>query len=106
VDDQRGSPTWARDLAGTTADLIDIGATGLVHVTNGGTATWYELARSALEVAELEADLQPVSSEEWKAAAVRPRDSVLDVGETEALLGRSLAPWPEALRAFLTGGAA
>ena len=106
VDDQRGSPTWARDLAGTTADLIDIGATGLVHVTNGGTATWYELARSALEVAELEADLQPVSSEEGKAAAVRPRDSVLDVGETEALLGRSLAPWPEALRAFLTGGAA
>ena len=54
----------------------------------------------------MEADLQPVSSKESKAAAGRPRDSVLDVGETEALLGRSLVPWPEALRAFLAGGAA
>lgn len=105
VDDQRGSPTWARDLAETTAALVDIGATGLVHVTNGGTATWYELARAALEMAEVEADLQPVSSEEWKAAAARPRDSVLDVTETETLLGRSMVPWPEALRAFLMGSA-
>lgn len=105
VDDQRGSPTWARDLAETTAALVDIGATGLVHVTNGGTATWYELARAALEMAEVEADLQPVSSEEWKAAAARPRDSVLDVTETETLLGRSMVPWPEALRTFLMGSA-
>ena len=105
VDDQRGSPTWARDLAETTAELVDIGATGLVHVTNGGKATWYELARAVLEMAEMEADLQPVSSDQWKAAAVRPRDSVLDVTETEALLGRSMVPWPEALRAFLIGSA-
>jgi len=103
VDDQRGSPTWARDLAETTAELVDNGAMGLVHVTNGGTATWYELARAALEVAKVETDLQPVSSDEWKAAAVRPRDSVLDVTETEALLGRSMVPWPEALRASLLG---
>ncbi len=105
VDDQRGSPTWARDLAETTAELVDIGARGLVHVTNGGRATWYELARAALEVAEVEADLRPVSSEQWNAAAARPRDSVLDVTETEALLGRSMLPWPEALRGVLIGGA-
>ena len=105
VDDQRGSPTWARDLAQTTAELVDIGARGLVHVTNGGTATWYELARAALEVAEVEADLQPVSSEQWNAAAARPRDAVLDVTKAEALLGRSMVPWPEALRGFLMGSA-
>ncbi len=105
VDDQRGSPTWARDLAETTAELVDIGATGLVHVTNGGRATWYELARAALEVAEVEADLQPVSSEQWNAAAARPNDSVLDVTETEALLGRPMVPWPKALRSFLIGDA-
>jgi dTDP-4-dehydrorhamnose reductase len=105
VDDQRGSPTWARDLAVTTAELVDSGAMGVVHVTNGGTATWCELARAALEVAGVEADLQPVSSDEWKAAAVRPRDSVLDLTETESLLGRSMVSWPEALRSFLLGSA-
>jgi len=105
VDDQRGSPTWARDLAETTAELVDIGATGLVHVTNGGRATWYELAKAALEVAEVEADLQPVSSEQWNAAVARPNDSVLDVTETEALLGRPMVPWPKALRSFLIGDA-
>ena len=105
VDDQRGSPTWARDLAETTAELVDIEATGLVHVTNGGRATWYELAKAALEVAEVQADLQPVSSEQWNAAAARPSDSVLDVTETEALLGRPMVPWPKALRSFLTGDA-
>ena len=105
VDDQRGSPTWVRDLAETTAELVDIGATGFVHVTNGGTATWYELARAALEMAEAEADLEPVSSERGEAAAARPRDSVLDVTETEALLRRPMVPWPKALRSFLTGSA-
>jgi dTDP-4-dehydrorhamnose reductase len=68
--------------AETAAGLVDIGATGLVHVTNGGAGTWCELAKAALEVAAVHGDLQPVSSEQWEAT-----------------------PWPDALRSFLADSA-
>ncbi|WP_010260830.1 SDR family oxidoreductase, partial [Treponema primitia] len=50
VNDQRGSPTWAFDLANTVADLIlrsDSGTLpyGIYHYTNGGDITWYEFAQ-------------------------------------------------------------
>ncbi len=44
VDDQRGSPTFTRDLAARTAFLLQAGCWGTYHVTNSGVCSWYELA--------------------------------------------------------------
>ncbi|HEX5496012.1 MAG TPA: dTDP-4-dehydrorhamnose reductase, partial [Mycobacteriales bacterium] len=55
VDDQRGSPTWSRDLAAGLVALAGSGAPpGVYHCTNGGDTTWYGLARAVFE--ELGAD--------------------------------------------------
>jgi dTDP-4-dehydrorhamnose reductase len=45
--------------------------------------------------------VQPVSTQDWGAPARRPAYSVLDVTDTEALLGRPAMPWRRALQAFL-----
>jgi dTDP-4-dehydrorhamnose reductase len=44
VNDQRGSPTHAPDLARAIVQLCHRKASGIVHVTNTGDCTWYEFA--------------------------------------------------------------
>jgi|SRR5664279_2019477 len=50
VDDQRGRSTSAEHLARTALDLLDRGARGTFHVTDGGECTWYEFT---VEIANL-----------------------------------------------------
>jgi len=100
VDDQRGRPTWTRNLAEGILDLLAVDANGIVHFTDGGDATWLDLAREIVALGGFDAELRGVSTEAWGAAAPRPLYSVLDVTATEAVLGRSLMHWREALRRF------
>ena len=46
VDDQKGSPTYALDLARGLAALLQNNARGVVHLVNSGEATWWDLAGS------------------------------------------------------------
>jgi len=102
VDDQRGRPTWARNVASASLALIGGDApAGVWHVADGGEATWLELAREACAARGLEADISGVSTEAWGAAAPRPPYSVLDVSRTERWLGRPMTPWRDALRAYV-----
>jgi len=79
VDDQRGCPTFAADLA---AMLITLGTgrrSGMFHVTNQGSCSWFDLARVALALVDLEPDIvSPMSSSELNRPAPRPANSVLD----------------------------
>ncbi len=50
VDDQRGRPTWARNVAETVLDLLTHDVMGVWHVADGGDATWLEFAREALRL--------------------------------------------------------
>ena len=76
------------------------------HVADRGEATWLELAREACRLAGYEVEIRGVSTEEWGARAPRPAYSVLDLSETERVLGRPMMPWREALRLHLEEKAA
>ncbi|MDX1493013.1 MAG: dTDP-4-dehydrorhamnose reductase [Longimicrobiales bacterium] len=112
VDDQRGRPTWARNVARGVVELVGgspgrAGAgelAGVWHLADGGDATWLELAREAVRRRGLEVEIEGVSTEEWGAAAPRPMDSVLDLSATEARLGRSMMHWKDALETYLASG--
>ena len=106
VDDQTGRPTWTRNLAADALDLVQRGARGTWHAAGGGTCTWLELAREAVRLDGLDVPIEGVSTDAWGAPAPRPRYSVLDLSATEALLGRPMVPWTEALRSFLAEDAA
>ena len=101
VDDQRGCPTYTRDLSRAVLDLIATHAYGVYHITNAGDTTWYGFAREILWAAGLRASLRPIGSEELGRPAPRPANSVLDPFPLQETLGYLLPPWPDALRRYL-----
>lgn len=103
VADQRGRPTWSRSLARTMMDLVESGATGTVHASDAGSATWFDLARAVTEIARAPVSPTPVSSAEYGAPAPRPAYSVLDVSATESSLSRPLPHWRSCLETYLGG---
>jgi dTDP-4-dehydrorhamnose reductase len=101
VDDQVGRPTRAANVADVVLDLMAHGAAGTWHVADRGTATWLDLAREALRVEGVDAEVEGTSTEAWGAAAPRPAWSVLDLDRTEAALGRAMEEWKTALEECL-----
>lgn len=79
VDDQRGQPTYTRDLADRIVALLDTGAeSGIFHGTNSGETTWFGLAREAFELSGLDPErIQPTTSADFVRPAPRPAYSVL-----------------------------
>jgi dTDP-4-dehydrorhamnose reductase len=78
VNDQRGSPTYAKDLAEHTRLMIEAGCRSTYHLTNSGSCTWYDLTVKALEWAGLGGvPVTPVSTSEFPRPAPRPANSVL-----------------------------
>jgi len=100
VNDQRGSPTYARDLANAIIQLCRKNAEGIVHVTDGGDCTWFEFAREIIAIAGLSTSVRPTSSDKFVRPAERPKYSVLSARSLNAL-GIEMAPWQDALRRYM-----
>jgi dTDP-4-dehydrorhamnose reductase len=96
VNDQRGRPSSAEQLAETSLRLLDAGGRGTFHASDAGECTWFELARAAIARAGLSCQVEPCSSAEYPSPARRPSYSVLDLSRTEALIG-PLVPWEDSL---------
>ena len=81
VDDQRGHPTFADDLASMVRRLVVEQRTGLFHVTNSGAVSWYEFAGAVLESAGHDPNrVLPIATADLDPPrpAPRPMNSVLD----------------------------
>ena len=104
VNDQRGSPTYAPDLAEALRQLGRLDVGGIMHVTNSGECTWYEFAGEIVWLAGLDVPVQPVTTAEFPRPAKRPAYSVLDNRRFVETVGRPLRPWQEAIREFITKG--
>jgi dTDP-4-dehydrorhamnose reductase len=101
VTDQVLSPTFTLDLARKTKELIEHGATGLFHLTNAGECSWFEFAEVALEIAEVEAKMEPIGTGQLQQRARRPAYSAMT---TTRLKAEGLSPmraWREALSDYL-----
>jgi dTDP-4-dehydrorhamnose reductase len=92
VSDQVGCPTSVDDLAPAVLAALAAGATGIVHLTNVGATTWFELARETLAAAGADpTKIEPIASSAYSTAARRPRFSVLG---SERLTPLGLEPLP------------
>ena len=99
VDDQVGVPNIADDLAVATLEALDAGITGILHLASAPPTTWFELARLALELADMDPELvQPISTAEYATGAVRPPYGVL---ESERETGIELPSWRQSLPAVV-----
>jgi dTDP-4-dehydrorhamnose reductase len=105
VNDQRGSPTFTRDLASALVKLCRASARGIVHVTNSGNCTWYDFAGEIVRASGLATIVKPVTTAEFPRPARRPAYSVLSADSLRAYNIR-MPEWTDALRRYLASAPA
>ena len=101
VNDQIGSPTYTLDLANAIAQLIKKPAYGIYHVTNSEHCSWYEYAREIFDIAGIDIELKPVTTEEFGSPAPRPKYSVLENYNWKMEGFQEIRSYKEALRAYM-----
>lgn len=100
VGDQRGCPTYAADLAGILARVLDLDLRGVAHAAGGGDCTWYEFACEILSLMGLSLPVQQITTAELGSPTPRPAYSVL-ANRRLADAGMTLPHWKGALGRFM-----
>ncbi len=101
VNDQHGSPTYAVDLANIIHQVIDKKIEfGVYNSTNIGYTTWYEFTKKIFEIKNVKCKVIPVTSEEFKSPAKRPKNSKMS---KDKLLksGINIPTYEDALKRYL-----
>lgn len=109
VDDQRGTPTSAHDLAAAIIEIAQRSrmANGrsmaaIYHIAGEGETTWHDFAADGLRRrGQSVSRPQAIPTEDYPTPARRPRNSCLDSSEAESVFGIRLPPWRRSLEACL-----
>jgi dTDP-4-dehydrorhamnose reductase len=121
VDDQYGSPTWSRAIAGAVTDVLEhlsrseggVGAglrsaRGLYHLSASGSVTWCAFARAILREARSTPGRQvaarrirAIPSDSYPQPAERPTNSVLSNSRFRNTFGFALPSWEQQLQECL-----
>lgn len=111
VNDQRGTPTFAGDLASLILKIMDKKIEyGIYHCTDLGETTWWEFASEIQKQGILagrinekgkNCTVNPCSTEDYPTPAKRPAYSVLSKEKIQNALGLTLPQWQESLKVFL-----
>jgi dTDP-4-dehydrorhamnose reductase len=100
VDDQRGCPTFADDLATMLVRLAVERRGGLYHVTNDGAVSWYEFVRAIAGASGHDPErVHPIATKDLHPPrpAPRPANSVLENLALRLAGVEPMPPWPPAL---------
>ena len=101
VNDQIGSPTSTVDLAKAIIDLIHTEHYGIYHGTCEGQCSWYDFAKKIFEIKNIDIKVNPVTSDEFKRPAPRPKYSVLDNFMLKLVGLNSFRKWEDSLEVYL-----
>lgn len=100
VEDQRGSPTYAADLAAAIIHIISGGNTtaGIYNFSNSGVITWHEFAVAIKELSGSNCVVNPIPSSQYPTPAKRPAYSVMDTSKITSTFGITIPAWKESLK--------
>ena len=101
VNDQRGNPTNANDLAYHILKLIDSNEYGIYHCTGSGECSWYDFACKIVEYANISCEVAPCTTSEFPRPAKRPSYSSLDNMMLRNTIEDEMRFWQDALRNFI-----
>jgi dTDP-4-dehydrorhamnose reductase len=119
INDQFGAPTSAEMIAEITACVIDkylardqkdtADQRGVFNVAPKGRISWHGFALELIREAERQEQMLrikqggviPITSNEYSAAAARPRNSSLDTGKLCRTFQIDLPPWQQDLKTFV-----
>lgn len=105
VTDQRGRPTFIKDLAEVILKLLSY--SGIYHFANCGVVSRFDIAQEifnqakALNLKMKCQSLIPITSDVFPTLAKRPSYSVLNTEKVESILKAPLRDWKEALHEYL-----
>lgn len=102
VCDQIGSPTYSKHLAKLICDMIVTDKYGEYHARNSDYCSWAELAEETFRLRAKSTKVIPVSSEEYKTAAKRPKNSRLSLKSLEDSGFDLLPNWKDAVKEYLS----
>lgn len=102
VCDQRGSPTYTRDLAPLLEEMIMRGKRGTYHATNEGECSWQEFAQEIMTQAGLKTTVLPITSASYPTRARRPLNSMLHKQRLDAEGLHRLPHWRDAVDRYLS----
>ncbi|MDR2915328.1 MAG: dTDP-4-dehydrorhamnose reductase [Tannerella sp.] len=100
VADQRGTPTYAGDLADVIKAVLTNGnfVPGVYHYTNEGECTWYDFAVKIFELAGMKCEVNPLTTAEYPTRAKRPAYSILDKSKIKETYGIQIPAWEDSLK--------
>ena len=102
VNDQTGTPTYARDLAEAILHILpQLDATPrygeVFHYSDEGSCTRAEWAQKIMTLKRLDCDINPISSSEYPTAAKRPKCAILDKSLIRTVFGVKVPLWERSL---------
>lgn len=101
VKDQVGSPTSAAELAKAVAYLLHTENYGLFHGTCEGDCSWAQFTEEIFRLAGKSTVVEPITSEEYGAAAKRPAYSILENYMLKMTTNFMFADWHDAIAEYL-----
>ena len=102
VDDQKGSPTYAGDLAKAIVTIINSQSKnfGVYHYSNLGDASWYDFAKEIVKLYNLKLHINPIASANYKTNALRPNYSVMNTLKFQNNFKTKLSHWQTSLNSL------
>jgi dTDP-4-dehydrorhamnose reductase len=99
IEDQKGSPTYAGDLAKAIMEIVESGRfiPGVYHYSNEGETNWFEFATEIKRLSESACEILPIPSSEYQTAAKRPAWSLMDKSKIKKVYGLNIPDWRSSL---------
>lgn len=113
VNDQIGSPTWARALAAATTELLQDDERakrepGIYHLSAQGYTTRFDFAQRIFQMAREIAPeatgspvLRPITTAEYPLPAARPLNAATSKEKIKRVFGVTVSGWEDQLRNYL-----
>ncbi len=102
VNDQRGNPTNANDLAHHLLKLAVTEEYGIYHCTGSGECSWYDFAVKIAECSGFPNTVKPCTSDEYPSPTKRPAYSSLRNLALECSVGDEMRDWQVALKEYIS----
>jgi dTDP-4-dehydrorhamnose reductase len=104
VFDQKGTPTFANNLAKTCLDILSDASSkkiskkgSLYHYSNEGVTSWYDFASAIMEISNIDCKVIPIETKDYPTQARRPLYSVLDKSKIKSDFKVTIPHWRDSL---------
>ncbi len=101
VNDQRGNPTNANDLAHHLLKLALTEEYGIYHCTGEGECTWFDFAKKIAELSGFGDVVKPCTSDQFPTPTKRPAYSSLRNLALECTIGNEMRNWEDAIEEYI-----